>query len=101
MKKRNQNILLTALAVFALLSVLIGAFETVAEPVAKIAKKPVAMVQQWARTAAAVAIAVIVIAAGLMSMAAAPVLGVTLLAVGIITAGLSLWPYLNPKTISG
>lgn len=99
MKKRNQNILLTAIAVFALLSVLIGAFETVAEPVAKVVNKPVALVQQWARTAAAVAIAVIVIAAGLMSMAAAPVLGVTLLAVGIITAGLSLWPYLNPKTI--
>lgn len=96
MKKRNATILITIVSIFALLTVLVGGFEAAATPVAKALNKPIAVVQSWARTAAAVAIAVIVIAAGLMSMAAAPVLGVVLIAVGVITATLSLWPYLKP-----
>lgn len=76
----------------ALLSLLVGAFDWAAEPVAKVIGKPVEWVKSIARTVAAVAIAVIVIIAGLSSIAAAPVLGVVLLAVGIGTIITSLWP---------
>lgn len=95
--KKGTKILLLIVAIVTLLSLLVGAFEWAATPVAKALNKPVAVIQSIARAIAAVAIAAILVMAGLMSMAAAPFLGVVLIAIGILTAGLTLWPYLSSE----
>jgi hypothetical protein len=83
---------LIILAVIALLSLLVGAFDWAAAPVAKVIGKPVEAIKSIFRTIATVAIALIVVMAGIAAIAASPFLGVTLLAVGIVTLGITLWP---------
>lgn len=83
------------LAVIALLSLLVGAFDWAAAPVAKVLGKPVEAVKSVARTVAAIAIGLIVVFAGISAIATAPVLGVVLLAVGIGTLVTTLWPILS------
>lgn len=77
-------------AVIALLSLLVGAFDGLAAPVAKMLNKPVESVKGVARTMAAVAIGALVLMAGVMVIGAVPVLGVALLAVGAMTVLTSL-----------
>lgn len=95
--KKSTKVLLIIVALVTLVSLLVGAFEWAATPIGKVLNKPVAVVQSVARTMAAVAIAAILVMAGLMSMAAAPFLGVVLIAIGVLTAGLTLWPYLSSE----
>jgi len=78
--------------IIALLSLLVGSFDWAAGPVASVLNKPIDGVKSVARTVALVAIAGVLIVAGIAAIAAAPFLGVVLLAVGIVTAVVALWP---------
>lgn len=85
--------------IIALLGLVIGSFDWAAEPVAKVLNKPVDVVKSFARTVASVAIGVVVILAAITSIAASPVIGTVLLAVGILTVVISLWPVFSSKTL--
>lgn len=89
---------LLILGIIALLSLLVGMFDWMARPVASVLNKPVEGVKSVARTIAAVAIAGVLIVAGIASIAATPILGVVLLAVGIVTAVSSVWPFISPSS---
>lgn len=85
------------LAVITLLSLLVGIFDWAAQPIAKVLGKPIEGVKSMARTIAAVGIGAIVTVAAIASIAAAPVLGVVLLVVGIGTMVYALWPLISPS----
>jgi len=85
--------------ILALLGMVIGTFDWAAEPVAKVLNKPVEGVKSVARTVASVCIGIVVILAAITSIAASPVLGVVLLAVGVLTVVISLWPVFSSKTL--
>lgn len=71
--------------VIALLSLLVGAFDGLATPVANTLGKPVEAVKSMFRQIAAISIAVLLMLAGVMTIAGAPILGVGLLLVGAVT----------------
>lgn len=89
--KKFIKITLIITAVIALLSLLVGAFDWAAQPVAKVLNKPVEWVKSVARTIAAVAIGVLVILAAISTIAGSPIIGTVLLLVGIGTVVTSLW----------
>ena len=90
--KKLTKWLLIIFGIIALLSLLIGSFDWAAEPVAKIMNKPLAVVKGTFQKIAMVALAGVLIVAAIASIAAAPVVGVVLLAVGITVAAIALWP---------
>lgn len=90
--KNAIKIIVMIVGVIALLGMLVGTFDWAAAPVAKVLNKPIEGVKSVARTVASVAIGLVVVLAAITSIAAAPVLGTVLLAVGILTVVISLWP---------
>lgn len=95
--KKITKWLLIIFGIIALLSLLIGSFDWAAEPVGKIMNKPVAMVKATFQKIALVAVAGVLIVAGIAAIAAAPFVGVVLLAVGITVAAVALWPLVGPS----
>jgi hypothetical protein len=84
-------------AIITLLSMIIAMFDFVAVPVSNMAGKSVEGVKSFFRTVTAVGLGTLVALAGLASIAAAPVIGVVLIAIGIGSIVYALWPVLSPN----
>lgn len=87
--KKGIKILLYVLAVLMLLSFAVK-FDFVAEPLAKAVGQPIDTIKDWANIAFYVSLGAFLIWAGVASLAV-PVIGVSLIVVGVGLIGLALW----------